>query len=420
MKLKRNNLNRIGLTLILCIIIFSTYGLFQPVTNAEGSLGLLWVVPGDVYDVEVSRDGRYVAVTADFMLRYYSTESPEPLWTAVSVYEAVLWDVAISADGEYVVVGDDVGRIFYFADATSRRGIAQAFTWMSNNLGDGVERGTLDMSGDGDRVAAAGPNYIFYFAGCTSKTGSDLEADWISEITASELSAIEMTTDGRYIATSGYISTGEGDYIQVSYLDAEAEEVRWDWVSPFRGSVSNVAVSDDGYGVAVSLNDLDSSFVGVAYWANAPSLVEDVVEDDPAEPAPSWTGGEYHAALTAGTIAVSDDGDEVAHGSMTAETLYFWSAAGSLNGDLVPSDWSQPLQVLDLAVSGDGSLLAVSTEELDGGSLRVYDDSGIELASSQLASPCAIISISRQGSIIAVCSHYNGNIYLFRLIQPEL
>ena len=101
------------------------------------------------------------------------------------------------------------------------------------------------------------------------------------------------------------------------------------------------------------------------------------------------------------------------------KSLHVWSEARALSGSGLEPDWSKPLQVLDVAVSRDGSVIAVSTEEADGYYLRIFNSDGAELDFYRLDSPGNVVSMSSDGSVIAVGGGAYDSLYVFKYIPPR-
>mgnify|MGYP000268171034 CR=1 FL=1 len=404
----------IGLGLFAVLMVLTVSTILTSSTYAQQGLYLLWTIPTEIDDVAVSADGRYIAAISGDTLMYYQVGSSDPLWTASNPDIGYFSDVAISADGECVVVGNDAGCIRYFKDATSRSGSSEQPTWRSQHLGGSV---TLDISDNGEYVAfIAGGSSVYYFTGCKSKSGLDIPPDLTVSTPAAELGHLDMTPDGRYIAVGGYILyEEEGDRIveepgesgYVAYIDISESSETPTWSDEFSLEMIDIAISDDGYGVVAAFEEYRAPGE-VAYWADAYDLSGSV--------GPTWTGGEDDFTC----VAVSGDGNLVAAGAYSMpKSLHVWSEARALSGSGLEPDWSKPLQVLDVAVSRDGSVIAVSTEEADGYYLRIFNSDGAELDFYRLDSPGNVVSMSSDGSVIAVGGGAYDSLYVFKYIPPR-
>ena len=105
---------------------------------------MLWNNSMAVNDVAVSKNGKYLVAVNNTGVYYFSSDNSKPRWWYVNSTEDFL-TAKISANGEYVVVGTSQGYIRYFNDSTARVGEQLNATWSSIDLGDAVERDTLDI-----------------------------------------------------------------------------------------------------------------------------------------------------------------------------------------------------------------------------------------------------------------------------------
>jgi WD40 repeat protein len=389
----------------------------QPVA-AQGGLTLLWSVPYEVLDVAVSADGSHIAAINDTCLSYYSSDSPVPIWTfpmpAPSIH---LWDVAISADGMYIALevyfDNGGGQIGYFNSTSNQPQWASVqFTLVSWNYYDYpvvVQRSTLSISDDGDIVAAGGlyDSQVAYWDGCTQRNTYTEAPTWWSEWYEEGLiTCIDMTPDGSYVVTGGVESYDSEVLPTVLDFNATGYELWWTSLYYYPGVIWDVAVSDDGYGVAA----------GVLYYYGIFSQVNYIA--DATEPlgyisAPNWSGGEIGYSYV--PVDISGNGDRVTCGTLTlADTLFYWSNARTLQGES-QEDWNHSYQVGDVAISSDGRIVAATTFDRgvpNSDYLRLFDEAGGELASFQLDNPGSVVSMSRDASLIAVATQVLGTQYV--------
>jgi len=140
--------------------------------------------------------------------------------------------VAISSNGKYVAAGNNSGinpgSIYYFADAdTKGPGLITQPTWISDLFfGGSIERGTLDMSDDGEYVVVGGTGIdVWYFAGCTQRSSFGETATWTDHLTyALDILTVDMSSNGKYVVAGGSNGTGGGVYpgFVIFYTDAYA------------------------------------------------------------------------------------------------------------------------------------------------------------------------------------------------------
>ncbi len=402
-----------SITAVLLLSVALTVSVVLPcVFGQELTVEELWSDPMEVFDLAVSSDGNYIAVVNDAGLYFFAADNPEPLWWFE--LPGGFMSVAISADGNYVVAGNDTGYIGYFADASTKTGLVAEATWWSEDLGGAVEPGTLDMSSDGNYVVLGGSGEnIYYFADCTSRSGTGQAATWVDYSVGSEVYAVDISSDGRYVAASGtYDGNDEGFVAFYKDADVKIGTVSPDWYFiKGNAALTDVAVSDDGYAVASVSTPRKIPFYTLYYWANALTLIGD--------PAATWTSTYIYTS-----VDMSSDGDEVvAVGGdlLEAPYLHFWSGARDLS-DKPMETWAalQDVDVSELsaAISDDGSLIVATTRVDDSYSVIFFTSDGDVIDELPLASSSPIISMSEDGSIVAVGGPGYDSIYVFKVIRP--
>lgn len=385
----------------------------QPVA-AQGGLTLLWSVPYEVLDVAVSADGSHIAAINDSTLSYYSSDSPVPIWTVDPPFP--IWDVAISADGGYIAIElNDGGRglVVYFNSTSSQPQWISIFLedvdWGYNIYPVMVQRSTLSISDDGDIVAAGGLNYsqVAYWDGCTQRNTQNEAPAWWSEYYEEGLiTCIDMTSDGSYVVAGGVESDDSVFYPLLFDLNATGDELWYTYLYDFPGVIWDVAVSDDGYGVAAGVLYIYGIYSLVNYVANATEPFGYISQ-------PDWAGGEEGWSYV--SVDISGNGDRVTCGTLTlADTLFYWSNARTLQGEIV-EDWNHSYQVGDVAISNNGRIVAATTfdaEVSNSDYLRLFDEAGGELSSFQLDNFGSVLSMSRDGGLIAVATQALGTQYV--------
>ena len=389
------------------IIVILPCGFGQELTVEE-----LWSNPMEVYDLAVSSDGNYIAAVNDTGLYFFSADNPDPLWW----FEAQngFTSVAISADGNYVVAGngtEDTGYIGYFADALSLSGRVSDATWWSRNLMGAVEPGTLDMSSDGNYVVVGGTGVnIYYFADCTSRSGPDQTWTWIDPTLGIEIYSVDMSSDGKYVVAGGLYSNDEGFVVFYKDADIKSEPVNPDWsFYEENARTTDVAVSDDGYAVVATFVH-EISPRTLCYWADASTLTD--------SPQPDWTNDNFFTS-----VDMSSDGDKVvAVGGPPFDSAYlhFWSGARDLSGKPMET-WValQDVNELHATISDDGGLI-VATTYVDGShSIVFFTSDGEVIDEFPLMSSSPIISMSEDGSIVAVGGSGYDSIYVFKVTRPR-
>jgi hypothetical protein len=349
---------------------------------------LLWSDPVNTQDIDLSKDGRYVANVIYIpkqsgQVQFYGRSSGTPIWTWTT--EEDLYSVAISADGDSVAAGGGT-HVFFWENARSRSTATADPTWTSTALGV-IDRRCLDISDDGEYVVAGGtgPN-LFYWANAKAKAGTDVATTWKAEL-AGTVEAVDLSDDG------GYVVAGFADnvaYFKNARTRTGAGQTA-DWISTEPDEyIVDVAVSDDGnYVAAAALLDT------VYYWAGAKGLGDD--------PATTWYGG-LRVSFT--SLDMSCDGDSVIAGAFYSDEgpeVYFWSGARTLTGKPQPPSWTYDTDtpVADVAINDAGTYMAAATS----GYLTVYffDNSGALKWSEPVEEPVVMsISISCDGGTLAV------------------
>jgi hypothetical protein len=368
--------------------------------SQEYSATELWNNPMGCVDVAVSKDGRYVAAVNYTTLCFFSTASPVPLWWYLNNTDSENFlSVAISATGDYVIVGNNTGSgsIYYFGNSTTRTGLqaSGSYNWTSihfydNGYGTDVERGTIDISDNGNYVAVGGTgNEVYYFADCTSKSGANRPFDWATGNPFHVLT-LDMSPDGNYIAVGGLISLPWSGV--AFYTNATTASHQQKWSINLFTYIFQVKVSDDGYTVAaVSAGGEDVHTL--YYWANSTGLS--------GNPDATWTT--MHAF---DSVDMSSNGDNVVAGFSTLNfaSLHFWNDSRTRTGANETETWIdlQTLEVEDVAISGDGSIIAATTPGSGTPQVYFFTSAHDLIASFNLTSPDYFLSMSGSGGIVAV------------------
>jgi hypothetical protein len=219
-----------------------------------------------------------------------------------------------------------------------------------------------------------------------------------------------MTPDGSYVVVGGVMTIVDSElYTLVFDLNATAYVLWYTYLFPIPGVIWDVAVSDDGYGVAAGVTYFPNEIVSlVTYVANATEPVGLI-------DSPNWFGG-IELGYSFVSVDISGNGDRVTCGTLTLpETLFYWSNARTLQGEPAPEDWNQSYQVGDVAISNDGRIVAATTFDEgvpNSDYLRLFSEAGGELSSFQLDNFGSVVSMSRDGGLIAVATQALGTQYV--------
>ncbi len=391
-----------------------------PRTHAQNYMvTMLWSSPIDVNDIAVSKDGRYMVVGMDELIQYYDTSSPEPLWWFPGDEDFL--DVVISANGDYVAVGGTAGGVIYFDDATMRedsQGMSQ--TWVSVSLGGDIERRTLDMSDNGEYIVVGGTGDDVYYFGkpsekCTEKSGSNIPADW-TENTPGDILAVDMSSDGRYVAVGG-TAPSNGGFVAF-WEDANMSPLQNSvWYVETDDWIRDIVVSDDGY--AVSAVDTSIPPGTLYYWADATNLPD----DGPNRPTPTWT-----RTWPFNCIDMSSYGDEVVSGAggVAPCGIHFWDGArGLVDGD-VTAMWTshEGEEVHDIGISEDGTIISAVATRFNNPEAEYWayfhTSNGNLIGAYELDRFSDILSMSGDGSIVAIggAPVVEDSLYVFKIFSP--
>ena len=373
---------------------------------------LLWSDAVETSEIDVSKDGNYAvsAVRAgginQWQVRFYSRSSGTPIWISNPPEETQMISVAISADGDCVVAGSSsFGAVWFFKGARTLTGNPPP-TWVSEDLHGTINRGCLDISDDGNYVVACGAGKnVLYWRDARSKSGgygANIPPTWQKEIGTGVYSA-DLSSDGDYVA-AGYSAPVTDDMSVAYWKNARTlsgtPAPDWSSTEPDQW-VSDIAVSDDGNYVAAACG-VDT----VYYWANAKSLG--------GNPPTKWW---YGVGVSFSSIAMSSDGDKVVAGAEYAgKGVYFWSGARGLSGKPQAPTWTYTTtgDVHDVAIDATGAYMAAVNDEVSPHYVYFLNSGGTLLWSFELPYPSYFLSISSDGSTLAVQTYESPETgYLF-------
>jgi WD40 repeat protein len=357
----------------LCVLITLSLGNISPIHAQAGTVQLLWTNPMQVIDQAVSKDGNYIAAVNYTGLYYFAWNDSSPRWWYLSgpAGAGMFLSVAISANGEYVVVGNMTsGSVYYFNNSRTRSGpqASNTYTWISAHFwgfpNSDVERGTIDISDNGEYVVVGGTgDSVYYFVDCPLRSGIMQVWTWSRSSGTGYVHAVDMSADGKYVAIGGPDPLAGPTGFVAFFKDANvlpypANHV---WYAHLTGSIQDImelAVSDDGYSVvAVS----ETVPITLYYWADATSLSGD--------PAPTWARQQGFSS-----VDMSSDGNKVVAGHRVLGSLHYWDNAKTRTGTNELERWTElgSLSVWDVAISDEGNLIAAVGQNFTSGSYEVY------------------------------------------------
>jgi WD40 repeat protein len=373
----------------------------------------LWSDPMHVNDVAVSRNGNYIAAVNDTGLFFFWWNQSTPLWwyNNNTIDEQFL-SVAISADGSYVIVGNNsypptapsTGSIYYFGNCTIRAGhqATNGYNWTSSHFfGEGtpsVERGTIDISDNGEYVAVGGTGYNLYmFFNSTKRSGSGLNDNWSIGV-GIDVWALDMSPDGQYIAFGGG-STPNGFVAFVIHANTMSYYKAWNaWNLD---AIRDIAISDDGSAVCAS-----GRWGNLSYWADAKALT--------GNPSSTW-----NSSLSFGCIDTSSDGDMVVAGSV-AFSLHLWDNALARSGSNSPETWTNLYgeDIYDVAISDDGKIIAAVMPYGDGPAhVCFFTDQNVTIGNFTEPPGLTMLSMSGDGRVVAAGGDAEDSLHVFYIAR---
>jgi len=289
-------------------------------------------------------------------------------------------------------------------------------SWRALVAGDQIERGTLDISADGEDVVVGGSGEaVSFYGGCTSRTLSAEIATWTNfPIPMMIILTVDLSPDGRYVVAGGKnISSSPYRGRVVFYKDAKFSNHTLAWYAYSRIDIDVVEakVSDDGYSVA-AVTQPNLPFT-LYYWANAKALSGD--------PDTKW-----NSTFPYSSVDLSSDGNEVAAGKPLAFPcgLRFWSNARGQSGPNVPENWKrhEGEYITDVAINADGTIIAAAAEAATGFWAYFYTSDGLSLGEFKLLQFSDKVSMSADGRTIAIGGapdHLHADsLYLFKIPTP--
>lgn len=405
----RNNLYSLKIVFIASLLVAS----ILPVLSAQQGLTVieLWNNAMPVDDLAVSRDGSYIAVVNSTGLYFFNSHNPVVRWWYLTTWGTTgeqFMSVAISGDGDYVIVGNNTkGAIYYFDGGDTRTGLQPSGSWkwvskqfaISGGNSD-VERRTIDISDDGQFVVVGGTGSdVYYFFGCTSRSGIGNSWDW-SSFRPALVDAVDMSPNGKYVAAGG-ASPGEvAFYADANVAGGASRTPTW-YCERNIGHIVDIAVSDDGYAVAAVSQPAPT----LHYWSNAKSLT--------GQPLNTW-----NRTYGFGCVDLSSNGDNVVTGSSVTGSLHFWDDARTLSGKDIAETWTRvPIEsVYDVGINDNGNIIAAVVPFGDGPSeVYFYTGSGDLIAHFTHPPGLDKLSMSGNGGITAVGGKSTDSLYVFEI-----
>ena len=393
----------------LVIIAFTLVALTRlgNVHAVQTVVQLKWANPMPVYDMAVSGDANHLVAANNTGLYYFDADNRDPVWW----YEpptSFFRSVAISSDGGYVVAGDNDGFLSYFNQSTQRVENQTMSTWTSYDMGGPIERGTMDISANGNCTVVGGTGLnVWYYAGCTNRNGTNNFATWTSgPVGVMDFMTVHISADGRYVAGGGTRFDSSGFTVFYENADNTTGYCSPAWMSygqtPAR--IVDLALSEDGYAVAA----IDSNFASLYYWANATGLE--------GNPNATWTNPGFFSCLD-----MSGDGSKVVTGGYYLTSLHFWDNCRTRNG-VQAEDWVklETVNVYDVAMNKEGNMIAAPAMGLPSNYTAYFlTQNGTILEGYPLPQFANMVSMSADGTTTAMAGPGYDSLYLFKVEEDS-
>jgi hypothetical protein len=215
--------------------------------------------------------------------------------------------------------------------------------------------------------------------------------------------SVHISADGECVAGGGSCSQGGGGFV-VFFANATTKtgyigSPTWLSYNYISGMVIDLALSDDGYGVAA----MTVTPMSLHYWANATMLT--------GEPNATWTNsGQF------GSVDMNAMGNKVLAGGIGVRSLHYWGDARDRSGTQL-EDWIalEGADVIDVAMSKDGNIIAAPCQTgLSEYTAFFLHSNGTIIGNCSLQQLCTMVSMSADGGTIAIAGPGYDSLYVFK------
>jgi PKD repeat protein len=343
-----------------------------------------------IYAVDISGDGNYLAIGWGTNVSFFATSSCEPIWTH-DTGKRVVW-VILSEDGSFLATAQNDapedtwssrGYVSFFETSTSQ----PMWTYQTDYPISVAGRRSLDMTRDGSRIAVGtalrlpSPDYL-------QKVGSVYIFDKDSSTPQAihsfpkSVMAVRMSGDGNYFAAGSYwwemrfysVTTGllwtktssdpfysvAVDY-DASYVSAAQGNSKRTHLFRNDGSLVWTATSVGG-AIGMEMSD-DGQYFATSEYANGAYRLFGT-----SSPTPAWTYPYSEFVYTRADI--SKDGNYIVGGSsIQTNNTYLFSKTSGTPLLIHPADAG----ISDVSISYDGRCFASATQ---GGTLSLFTTEG--------------------------------------------
>jgi hypothetical protein len=396
----------------------------------------IWSLPGGVIDLDVSRDGNYIAMINSSGVFYFASDNPSPLWQLSTPGWIFVHQVAISGDGTYIVVlYEDFldGRIgFTYFNGPSLMTWAFSF---NGSLYQSNQHGRLiDISDDGEYVVAALNNvtyntattyesFLVYFNESTTRDDSYSElsdATWHRIYWGVEgngtITCLDMNSEGSTVAIGvKHIDTNLNNVF--FFPDAQSksgENFESSGITGLTSEVMDISVADFGHAVgAVTMGTHDYPNENTLYhWDD----VRPLGQESPA----NWTRQQEF-----GCVDLSGDGNRVVAGMAPIVPcgIHYWDGALTRDGSDEPETGTEHEgeHIPDIEISDDGEIIAATSRyvNLNGEYwVYIYDIEEDGFWSFPVGPEDMILEMSGDGRVVAVGGGLLDSLHVYQV--PEI
>ena len=220
-------------------------------SNADKEPIWQWPSAVGVSDVTISEDSLNISASYGNKLSYWYNSSSTPYHTNDLDY--AVSNMSMSSSGKYVITGEPGGRTLTFWDNGAR-------SWKKADYQ--IELRDVDFSADGTKIGSIDLFNVYYIH------KSSKEVIWSENHPATQLSAVSVSPDGKYLA----IGTVDGDVFVYSTSDSSDVWQHTDVISgrvtdiEFTGDSSHLIIGTVNGRVYVYASDLGDGEDAVIYY----------------------------------------------------------------------------------------------------------------------------------------------------------
>ena len=205
--------------------------------NKTSSKPMWNVTTTPISGIAMSWNGSYIAVAAQDCLLLYNnsySNSKTPMWNYTVPLFGTIRDVAISEDGTYITASANNDYVYLLNNTYSS---SKTVMWEFQTQDPTVN--SVAISADGTYITAGGDDDTVYLL---NNTYSSSKTEMWSYNTTSDIEAIDISADGKYISAAHSGSSGGN----ISYFDTNQKIRLWKYDHNPNYDVESVDMSADG------------------------------------------------------------------------------------------------------------------------------------------------------------------------------